>query len=81
MLPNGYDSYKDYIDHLKLRERLLLGDRRPRDEEGSFQMEYLQGIDSTGYSYHHGNLKGATYVKRVGYKKGVCVSVVPSYRP
>ena len=58
LLPAGYDTHKDYREHMRLRERLLLGER-VSEQEFRVRLEYLQGVDSQGYSYHHGNLRGS----------------------
>ena len=50
-----FEKHGEKLAHLKLRQRMCIVER---DLAKSFQLEYLQGVDSTGYSYHHGNTKG-----------------------
>ena len=57
LMPSGFSSNLDYLEHLRLRENFLLPDKSYRDGS-TYRLEYLQGVDSTGYSYHHGNIRG-----------------------
>ena len=57
MVPGGYSSHKEYLGYLQMQAHYQLPDRTA-EAPFNFKMEYLQGVDSRGYSYHHGNFKG-----------------------